>query len=95
MRTVAVVIAHIYGRRNSLEPVLRAVRGQPGVNADVIEDCAEAFDGRYCGHPDADLSMFSFGGYVVCVGWIPTLAPRPGERGHTSRIATRSQALSK
>ena len=25
------------------------------------EDCAQAFDGRYAGHPEADAVMFSFG----------------------------------
>jgi len=55
----AMVAAHLCGGRLNMEPIL-AVARQHGLF--VIEDCAQAFDGRgYTGDPDADVSMFSFG----------------------------------
>ena len=57
-RTKAILIAHLYGNFVPLEPILAIARKH---NLMVIEDCAENFDGRYNGHPDADVSLFSFG----------------------------------
>ncbi len=55
----AIVVAHLCGGRIPMEPILAAAR-QCGLV--VIEDCAQAFDGRgYTGDPSADVSMFSFG----------------------------------
>lgn len=55
----AVVVAHLCGGRISIDPILAEAR-QHGMM--VIEDCAQAFDGRgYTGDPEADVSMFSFG----------------------------------
>jgi dTDP-4-amino-4,6-dideoxygalactose transaminase len=55
----AVVAAHLCGGRLNMEPILSVAR-QHGLL--VIEDCAQAFDGRgYTGDPEADVSMFSFG----------------------------------
>ena len=55
----AVVVAHLFGTRIPMEPILALAR-QHGLL--VIEDCAQAFDGgRYHGHPDSDVAMFSFG----------------------------------
>lgn len=57
--TKAVVVAPLFGARFDLGPIIRLAR-QHGLR--VIEDCAQAFSGeRFKGHPDADVSMFSFG----------------------------------
>ncbi len=57
-RTKAILIAHLYGNSVSLEPIVALAR-RHGLM--LIEDAAEIFDGVYTGHPDADLSLFSFG----------------------------------
>jgi len=55
----AIVVAHLCGGRVPIEPILAEARQR---RLWVIEDCAQAFDGRgYTGDPDADASMFSFG----------------------------------
>jgi len=55
----AIVVAHLCGGRVSMAPILAEAR-QHALR--VIEDCAQAFDGRgYTGDPDADASLFSFG----------------------------------
>jgi dTDP-4-amino-4,6-dideoxygalactose transaminase len=55
----AIVVAHLCGGRVPIEPILAEARRHRLL---VIEDCAQAFDGRgYIGDPDADASMFSFG----------------------------------
>jgi len=57
--TRAIVVAHLFGGRNPIEPIVQLARQHRLV---VVEDCAQAFDGaRYRGHPQADVSMFSFG----------------------------------
>jgi dTDP-4-amino-4,6-dideoxygalactose transaminase len=66
-------VAHVYGRRFSIEPYLHfaSKHGIP-----LLEDCAEAFQGlQYTGDPRADMSFFSFGtikhatafGGAICV----------------------------
>jgi dTDP-4-amino-4,6-dideoxygalactose transaminase len=58
-RTRAVLVAHLFGSRFPMEPVIEFAR-EHGLF--VIEDCAQAFAGRtFLGHPQADASMFSFG----------------------------------
>jgi len=54
----AVVVAHLFGARAPMDPILQIARQHKLL---VIEDCAQAFDGRYRGHPDSDVAMFSFG----------------------------------
>lgn len=56
----AVLIAHLFGSRMPMEPVLRVARRHRLV---VIEDCAQAFGGLndYRGHPESDVVMHSFG----------------------------------
>jgi dTDP-4-amino-4,6-dideoxygalactose transaminase len=55
----AVVVAHLCGGRVSMEPILATARQHSLM---VIEDCAQAFDGRgYTGDLEDDVSMFSFG----------------------------------
>lgn len=63
-RTVAVVATHLFGTRMDLMPIARIAREH---DLFVIEDCAQAFDASgYLGHPDADVSMFSFGSIKSC-----------------------------
>ena len=58
-QTRAIVVAHLFGARFPLEPLLELVRRHDLL---LIEDCAQAFDGRaYVGHPATDVAMFSFG----------------------------------
>ncbi len=58
-RTRAILVAHLFGTRQPLEPVLHVAQ-QHGLF--VAEDCAQAFAARhFTGHPGADVSMFSFG----------------------------------
>lgn len=53
------VMAHLCGGRPAVDPLLAEARSHGLL---VVEDCAQAFDGRgYTGHPAADVSMFSFG----------------------------------
>jgi len=57
--TRVIVVAHLFGGRVPLEPILAFARQH---NLLVIEDCAQAYAaGEYRGHPEADVSMFSFG----------------------------------
>ncbi len=57
--TRAIVVAHLFGARFPMEPILQVARRH---NLLVIEDCAQLFKGReYQGHPQADVAMFSFG----------------------------------
>ena len=61
-RTKAVLVAHVFGTRNSLDQVIQLMQQQKS-KIFVLEDCAQA----YAGGPvpaashDADLSMYSFG----------------------------------
>jgi perosamine synthetase len=58
----ALVVAHLFGSRMPLEPVLRIARAHGLL---VIEDCAQAYTGSDGdddrGHPESDVSLFSFG----------------------------------
>jgi dTDP-4-amino-4,6-dideoxygalactose transaminase len=56
--TRAVVLAHMFGSRTKLDGLARVARSHGLYH---IEDCAQAFDGGYTGHPLADAAMFSFG----------------------------------
>jgi hypothetical protein len=50
-RTKAMLIAHLFGTRLPLQPFAGKAR-EHGLL--LWEDCAQAFDGRYAGHPEAD-----------------------------------------
>lgn len=56
--TRAIVVAHLFGGRSELGAVA-AVARQHGLL--LIEDAAQAFDGTWRGHEQADLTFFSFG----------------------------------
>ncbi|MEN6459085.1 MAG: DegT/DnrJ/EryC1/StrS family aminotransferase [Thermoguttaceae bacterium] len=57
--TRAILVAHLFGGRIDIEPILAFAR-QHALR--VFEDCAQGFAGTsYPGHPEADASMFSFG----------------------------------
>ncbi|HEX5104803.1 MAG TPA: DegT/DnrJ/EryC1/StrS family aminotransferase, partial [Pirellulaceae bacterium] len=58
-RTRAIVVAHLFGSRVPMGPILELARrhGLP-----VIEDLAQGFAGpNDRGHPDSDMALFSFG----------------------------------
>ncbi|MBO0350283.1 DegT/DnrJ/EryC1/StrS family aminotransferase [Phormidium pseudopriestleyi FRX01] len=57
-QTRVIIIAHLFGGRVNLEPILAA---RDRVGAILVEDCAQAFTPGFRGHPDADVSCFSFG----------------------------------
>ena len=57
-RTKAILIAHLFGTRLPLQPFAETARERGLL---LWEDCAQAFDGRYAGHPEADAVMVSFG----------------------------------
>ena len=58
-RTVAILVAHIYGKWVTMEPIVN-IAEKYGIK--VIEDCAEGFHGfEMLGHPKTDISLFSFG----------------------------------
>lgn len=58
------VVAHLFGAISPLDVYVEICRSH---NILLVEDCAQAFDGlRYIGHPDADISLFSFGPIKSC-----------------------------
>ncbi len=58
-RTKAIVVAHLFGGRVDMEPILALAREHDLM---VIEDCAQTYVGNhYRGHSGVDVSMFSFG----------------------------------
>jgi dTDP-4-amino-4,6-dideoxygalactose transaminase len=58
-KTRAVLVAHLFGGRIRLEPILEIAKKHSLV---VIEDCAQAYAGAtYTGHAEVDAAMFSFG----------------------------------
>ena len=58
-RTCAVLVAHLFGARMQLDGATELARRR---GLFFIEDCAQAYTGDgYRGHPDGDVSMFSFG----------------------------------
>jgi perosamine synthetase len=58
-QTRAILFAHLFGTRQPLDEVADFAQ-QRGLL--LAEDCAQAFVGReFTGHPEADVSMFSFG----------------------------------
>jgi dTDP-4-amino-4,6-dideoxygalactose transaminase len=57
-QTRAILVAHLFGGRGDLEPLLEVAQAH---GLAVWEDCAQAFDGQYRGHAQADVSFFSFG----------------------------------
>lgn len=63
-KTVAILVAHIFGKWFDMEPVIQAAKAH---KLAVIEDCAEGFCGfQRIGHPESDLALFSFGVIKYC-----------------------------
>ncbi|KAI8502393.1 hypothetical protein Bbelb_199810 [Branchiostoma belcheri] len=59
-RTVAVLVAHLYGKWFDMSEVIEVVARRHRLY--VLEDCAEGFSGfDYIGNPHSDISFFSFG----------------------------------
>ena len=58
-KTRGMLVAHLFGARLDLDPWLQVAQAHDLL---MIEDCAQAFVGdAYRGHPEADVSCFSFG----------------------------------
>lgn len=58
-RSKVLVVAHLFGCLIELDPLFELAR-RHGLT--IVEDCAQTFNGRqFTGHPEADVSMFSFG----------------------------------
>lgn len=58
------IIAHLFGAIIDLDPYIDLCKSN---NILLVEDCAQSFDGwKYVGHPEADLSLFSFGPIKSC-----------------------------
>lgn len=53
-----VVIAHLFGSRAPTEAIAAACAGQGRL---IVEDCAQAFDGKLSIAPGADVALYSFG----------------------------------
>ncbi len=56
--TKAILITHLFGAIMDIDAAIKLAKLH---NLIVIEDCAQAFNGTYKGHPQADVVMFSFG----------------------------------
>jgi dTDP-4-amino-4,6-dideoxygalactose transaminase len=56
--TRAVLVAHLFGSRIELEPVVAFAHKYDLL---LLEDCAQAYDGSYQGHLASDAALFSFG----------------------------------
>ena len=53
------VVAHLFGTRLDMQPLVDFAHEN---NLVLVEDCAQAFNGRaYTGHQGSDLALFSFG----------------------------------
>eukprot|EP00118_Oscarella_pearsei_P028039 m.1575 g.1575 ORF g.1575 m.1575 type:complete len:425 (+) comp7277_c0_seq1:80-1354(+) len=66
-QTVAIVVAHLYGRWIDMTGVVAFAKKH---KLDVIEDCAQSFSGfDNLGHPDALLTLFSFGAIKHATGF--------------------------
>lgn len=59
INTVAILIAHLYGCQIYMKPFILIAKKY---KLHIIEDCSECFSGfKYLGHPESDVSFFSFG----------------------------------
>jgi dTDP-4-amino-4,6-dideoxygalactose transaminase len=57
-RTRALLVAHLFGSQMDLASVVTFARRNGLL---LFEDCAQAYDGRYAGHAESDVALFSFG----------------------------------
>lgn len=71
-RTKLLVVAHLFGVVVDLKPIAAFCRTHDLL---LVEDCAQAFCGtQYCGHPEADVSLFSFGPIKSCTALAGAIA---------------------
>ncbi|KAH8660185.1 pyridoxal phosphate-dependent transferase [Xylariales sp. PMI_506] len=67
-KTRIVLIAQLFGSRQSLYEIAELLAARPNIL--LIEDCAQAFTGRdFTGNPEADASLFSFGPIKTCTAF--------------------------
>ena len=84
-RSRVLVVAHLFGGRPDLSPVLERAHG---AGLFVVEDCAQAWCGpEYRGDPRADASLFSF-------GTIKTMTALGGALARVGDRSLREQMLS-
>lgn len=57
-QTKAILVTHLFGSILELKEISTWAKSN---NLIVLEDCAQAYDGTYIGHPSSDVVMFSFG----------------------------------
>lgn len=57
-KTKAILVTHLFGSILELEEISTWAKSNKLI---VLEDCAQAYDGTYIGHPSSDVVMFSFG----------------------------------
>src|SRR5688500_17174244 len=57
-RTRVMLVAHLCGSRVEMAPIVELARSRGLL---LVEDCAQAYDGAYAGHPGSDAALFSFG----------------------------------
>ena len=91
-RTRAVVLTHLFGARLEVEAAM-AVARRHGVA--VVEDCAQAYSGPgRSGHPESDLTLFSFGPIKIATALGGALARvRQPEVGAAMRALQEQDAL--
>ena len=71
-RTRAVVLTHLFGARLEVEAAIAVARRRGVV---VVEDCAQAYSGPdHTGHPESDLTLFSFGPIKIATAFGGALA---------------------
>ncbi len=85
-RTRILLLTHLYGALAPLGPALECCRRR-GIL--LVEDCAQAYAGDfYRGHPEADLSLFSFGPIKrkTALGGAVALVRDPGLAGRMEAV---------
>jgi dTDP-4-amino-4,6-dideoxygalactose transaminase len=84
----AVIISYIFGIRNDISQLINTVHKY---DLPLIEDCAEAYtDVNFVGHPDADLSLFSFGSIKNCTAFGGGIARVKSFEDYVGMIHTQS-----
>lgn len=78
-RSVAVVVAHLFGARGDSAELSRLARARGLM---LIEDCAQCYDGRRRQLGDADVELYSFGSIktATCLGGSVALIADPALR---------------
>ena len=88
-KAVAILVAHLFGRRFAMDEIVRIGHAH---GLDVIEDLAQSFSGfEYVGHPQSELTLFSFGTIKISTGFGGGVARVRNRRTFDDMIALQSQ----